>query len=244
MLNDASLLTPDAYCDALERDAAAFIDIVRSADPQSPVPACAGWRLVDLGCHLGSVHRWARAAIVTGVAGEPPTPPDRHEDLAAWLTEGAAALLTTLRTTDPDAPAWTFGPPPRQVSFWARRQAHETAVHLVDAQQAAGRPARMDAALAADAVAEVVTMFFPRQVRLERIPPLVHGLRLVLADAAGTSFVLAGDGTDPGAPTSATVTGSAADLALVLWGRVELDALEIEGDRDVALAVLTTGITP
>jgi uncharacterized protein (TIGR03083 family) len=238
------MLAPEQYHAALERDAAAFIDIVRSADADAPVPACPGWRLADLGGHLGSVHRWARGALVTGVAGEEPTPPTGHDALVSWLVAGAADLVEALRTTDPEAPVWTFGPPPRVAGFWGRRQAHETAVHLVDAQQAAGLPRSTDAPLAADGVAEVVSMFFPRQVRLGRIPPLGAGLRVDLVDVPGASFVIAGDGTDPGAATAAGIRGSAADVLLVLWGRVGIEALEVDGEPDVARAVLAAGITP
>jgi uncharacterized protein (TIGR03083 family) len=238
------MLTPPEYCEALERDARAFVDIVRSADATAPVPACPGWQLADLGRHLGSVHRWALGAIRTGQPGDLPTGPTDHPALVAWLTDGAQALVDALRTTDPDAPTWTFGPPPRRVSFWARRQAHETAMHLVDAQQAAGRPVRMDPHLAADGVAEVVTMFFPRQVRLERIPPLARGLRVVLSDAPAATLVLAGDGTDPEAATAATITGPAVEVLLALWGRGGVDGLHVDGDRDLALSVLAAGITP
>jgi uncharacterized protein (TIGR03083 family) len=237
------MLTPSEYHEALERDAAAFVEAVRTADPAGPVPACPGWGLADLGRHLGSVHRWAREAVLTGHAGvEPPGPEDR-EALVAWLAEGAAALVATLRDTDPQAPTWTFGPPPHRVAFWGRRQAHETAMHLVDAQQSAGLPVRMDAHLAADGVLEVTTMFFPRQVRLGRIAPLQDGLRIVLTDAPETA-VLAGDGTDPDAPATTTVTGSAADILLVLWGRAGLATLAVDGDPDIARSVLAAGITP
>jgi uncharacterized protein (TIGR03083 family) len=238
------MLTPREYHEALERDAAAFVDIVRSADADAPVPACPGWQLADLARHLGGVHRWALEAVRTGQPGEQPSGPADPSALAAWLAEGADALVHALRTADPDAPTWTFGPAPRLVSFWGRRQAHETAVHLVDAQQAAGLPSRMDPRLAADGVDEVVTMFFPRQVRLERIPPLARGLRVVLSDVLGASFVLAGDGTDPDAPAAATLTGPAADVLLALWGRGDLDGLHVEGDRDLAASVLAAGITP
>lgn len=237
------MLTPSEYHDALERDAAAFVEVVRTTDPTCPVPACPGWGLADLGRHLGSVHRWAREAIRTGRAGAEPLGPADRAELVAWLTEGADALVATLRNTDPGAPTWTFGSPPHQVGFWGRRQAHETAVHLVDAQQSAGLPVRMDGRLAADGVIEVATMFFPRQVRLGRIGPLRYGLRIVLTDAPETA-VLAGDGTDRDAPTAATITGTAADVLLVLWGRVALATLDVDGDPEVARSVLAAGITP
>jgi len=239
------MLTPAEYHEALERDAADFIGIIQAADPDAQVPACPGWVLTDVGRHLGSVHRWARDAIIIGCPGDQPIGPDDQQALVAWLRDGADALVATLRNTDPESPAWTFGPSPHRVAFWGRRQAHETAMHLVDAQQSAGLPVRMDPALAADGVVEVATMFFPRQVRLARLAPLRDGLRIVLTDAPVTA-VLAGDGTDGSAPTAATITGPAVDVLLALWGRAALSSLDVDvhGDADVAMSVLSAGITP
>jgi hypothetical protein len=38
----------------------------------------------------------------------------------------------------PDEPAWTFWPDDQTCAFWFRRMAHETVVHRVDAELAAG----------------------------------------------------------------------------------------------------------
>ena len=48
------------------------------------------------------------------------------------------AVEDTLRTADPAVRCWTFLPAPSPLAFWARRQAHETAIHRADAQLAAG----------------------------------------------------------------------------------------------------------
>jgi uncharacterized protein (TIGR03083 family) len=238
------MLTPAEYHAAIERDANAVTDILRSADLEAAVPACPGWTVGDLGRHLGAVHRWALEAVQTGRSGEEQSGPRQREALVAWFEQGAAALVDGLSTADPESPTWTFGPPPRRVSFWSRRQAHETSIHLVDAQQAVGVHGRLDPLLAADGVDEVVTVFFPRQVRLNRIPPLTHGVRVVLTDGSRATLSLAGDGTDPSAPTHATIRGPAEAVLLALWGRADIGDLAIDGDPDVVRAVLWAGITP
>jgi uncharacterized protein (TIGR03083 family) len=238
------MLIREQYHAALERDAAAFAQVIRSGDLAADVANCPGWTTLDLAKHLGGVHRWAHEAITTGAPGDEPVGPDARDALVEWFSEGAAQLLDLLRKTDPDAPAWTFGPHPRRVSFWSRRQAHETAMHLGDARKVLGETATPDCELAADGVDEVVTVFFPRQVRLGRIPPLTHGVRIVLSDGPKTAYVLAGDGTDPGAPTEATVTGPAGRLLLAVWGRADIDGLEVMGDPAVVRATLGAGITP
>lgn len=236
------MLTYDRYHALLARDTAAFAALVAAAEQTTPVPACPGWSLADLASHLGGVHAWAAAAIREGRPGAEPVGPREPAALAAWYADAAADLLALLARTDPDAPAWNFGPPPRVAGFWWRRQALETAVHLGDARRAIGLDAPLDDDLAADGVDEVATMFFPRQARLERIPPLAVGLRLVVA--GGGEYVLAGDGTDPAAPADATLTGPATDLLLALWGRRGIDGLAVDGDPDVVRAVLAAGIVP
>lgn len=238
----ARVLTYERYDALLQRDTDAFADLVAEGDLATTVPSCPGWSLADLASHLGGVHRWAAAAIRDGRPGEEPAGPREQAALAAWYAQSATELLELLRATDPMAPAWNFGPPPRTAGFWWRRQALETAVHLWDARRALGQDAPLDDDLAADGVAEVATMFFPRQVRLERIPPLAAGLRVEVQ--GGEAYVLAGDGTDPAAPTTATVAGSAGDLLLALWGRADVADLTVDGDPAVARAVLAAGIVP
>ena len=60
----------------------------------------------------------------------------------------------------------------------------------------------------------------------------------------GTAYVLAGDCTDPSAPTVATVTGTAEDLLLALWRRTGLDRLAVTGDADAARATFALALTP
>ncbi len=217
----------------------------------TPVPGCPGWDLRQLVQHAGDVHRWARGAIVEK---HPDTPevagPADQAALVRWYREGADALLDTLRRVDPDEECWGFGRHPRTAAFWFRRQAHENAVHAWDAWQAAGRECPFERALALDGVDEVVTIFFPRQVRLRRIAPLAASLALEPADGDGRRWVLAGDGTGDDsrgdAPAVATVAGPADALLLLAWGRVGLDdpRLAVAGDRAAAQSVIETALTP
>ena len=51
---------------------------------------------------------------------------------------------------------------PSPLAFWARRQAHETAIHRVDAEAAAGSTPTYDAAFAIDGIAELLEGFYAR----------------------------------------------------------------------------------
>lgn len=163
-----------------------------AAGRDAPVPECPGWSVADLVAHQGMVHRWATASLEGRTVDDAAL---EAEGLAApepteWLAAGAAALVAALEAADDDVEAMVFlrdPPPPRQ--FWARRQAHETTVHAVDALAAAlGRAPLaaetwVDPVLAADGVDELLTGFLTRsRSRLRSDRPL----RVVVAppDAA------------------------------------------------------------
>jgi uncharacterized protein (TIGR03083 family) len=240
------------YLTQLNTAADRFTQILAEGDLQAPVPPCPGWLLADLGNHLGTVHQWATHAVVAGNPDAVTTsaPKDRA-GLVEWYREAAGTLLTTLRATDPSEPAWAFGPKPRTALFWYRRQSHEVTMHLWDAAASQGISVPIDGALARDGIDEVLTMFFPRQVRLGRIAPLERVLALAGNDPGEEQrWVVAGDGVGPArapeAAAQATVGGPAEALLLLLWGRIGLDdpRLVLTGDEAAARAVLTAGITP
>ena len=227
----------------------------------APVPACPGWRVRDLLKHVGYVHRWAagyvreqhprwvdRASEEEILAGGP-----RDDALAGWFRDGHAELVRVLEAASPDMTCWTFLEAPSPLAFWARRQAHETAIHRVDAEQAAaaagaagpagGGDAAFAPAFAADGVDELIMGFLGRDAQRGSWggPPGVLGLH-------------AGDGTGvtahwrvastPGqlavareaGPAGCDVTGGAARLYLLLWNRGDADGLQVRGDAGTLAA--------
>jgi uncharacterized protein (TIGR03083 family) len=201
-----------------------------------PVPACPGWTLEQLFGHLGSIERWAAGVVRTGTFAQEPAPP--AEGAAAWFLAGTARFLETMAGLDPEKECWTFGPPPRTARFWLRRQAHEHAIHLVDACQALGLeiPALADDFML-DGVDEVLAMFTPRQLRLDRMP---HPYKAVTFQAPGATSWTLGPG-----PAVASISAPLPMMYLGLWGRSNLaDSARIEGDAAVALRVLRGPLTP
>jgi len=238
------VLTSSVYLDALTRDAATFIELVDSADHELPVPFCPGWNVGDLARHLGGIHRWAHDAVVTGAPGEEPEGPTDRNELSSWLTQGVAQLHEVLSSADPQTPTWTFGPKPRLVEFWIRRQAQETFVHLWDAQAASGISLRNDDELALDGIDEVVNVFFPRQVRLGRTVPLEQGVDLHVSDFPGRECVLAGDGGPADVVPVGTITGTAAELLRLVWGRIDIGDLHVMGSADACDQLVAANLTP
>ena len=143
----------------------AFTEAARAVDHDTLVPSCPEWSVHDLAAHLGGVHRWC--TVTVGNPGTklrrrgattPPMPDDEGE-VSLWLIEGAAGLTQAIRDAGEDTEVGGFGTMV-PVSFWARRQCHETLVHRADAEVAARRPvlADVDPMIAADAVDEHLAM--------------------------------------------------------------------------------------
>ena len=169
------------------------------ADPDDAVPTCPEWTVRDLIRHTGGVHRWATGVVAGGRTEPPRAGPGQaagtgptDEDLADWLGQGCADLVTALVDAPDDLQCWTFLAAPSPRAMWARRQAHETAVHRVDAQLAAGIPVTSCApAFAADGIDELLMLFVPRRgSTLPRRSPgqpggALHRRRRLLAGAHG-----------------------------------------------------------
>lgn len=149
----------ERFCTAILSDADVLAGFTDGADLTRTVPTCPEWTLRQLATHTGRAHRWAAEIIVTRSAqaipfrevpdGRFPDDPARHPE---WIRAGAERLVTAVRGAGSDL-MWTFAGP-GQASFWARRMAHETAVHRADAEIQAGRRPALAADLAADGIDE------------------------------------------------------------------------------------------
>ena len=218
--------------------------------PDAPIAGCPGWTLSDLARHVGTVHRWARAAVLTADVprlapdSDPmPTPP---EGMAQWLRDGAERLVTTLEATDPAAPTWhPFPVEPKLAGLWRRRQCQETFVHRLDAELAIGHTPVIDDELAADGVDEYWNVMLPRMLSREGLTTPGSVLAVRLTDAPGAWVVDGRSGAVALAPIvepQASISGSSAAMLLRLWGReVAAGAISVSGDADVAAAWLTLG---
>lgn len=242
-----------ALRDALEEAASDERGLARA------VPSCPDWTLLDLTHHLGSVYRWVRSHVSRGVTSRPEkirAQIQEQSDLPGgvpaiqWWADEYNALLTLLDALDQQMPAWNWAPQAKQVGFWHRRMAHETAVHRWDAQMAIGGVEPIEAKLAVDGVAEVLDSWLPagrRQGPRDRSGVV----QLAATDVEHQWFLrLRGEGvalldTDTLLDTDDHHTrvlarGTASDLQLALFGRVPFDVLEITGDTAL-LECLHTG---
>jgi uncharacterized protein (TIGR03083 family) len=226
----------DQYLSTLRRDTTALLAAVRDAGPDAPVPDCPGWTAADLAWHMVDVWSWW-ATIVRDRAEDPGGGPALERpatfpDTVALAERWGGELDDVLTATDPATPHWTWGSD-KSTAFVVRRMAQETAVHRLDAERAAGRAYAIDPELASDGVDEFLFEFLPRVD--PAAAPLTGSVHLHCTDVAG-EWLVGDDGvvTREHAKGAAAVRGPAADLLLVLWRRMPLDAVEVIGDRAAA----------
>jgi uncharacterized protein (TIGR03083 family) len=236
----------------LRREAAGLATAVAAGAPDAPIAGCPGWTLRGLAKHVGTVHRWARGAVLTAdvpkVDPEGDPMPEGAEEMAQWLRDGAGRLIDTLSSTDVSAPTWhPFPVEPKVAGLWRRRQCQETFVHRLDAELAIGLDPVIDRELAADGVDEYWTVMLPRMLSREGRATPSSVLAVRLTDAPG-EWVVDGRsgvvvlGAAVSAAPAATISGTAAAMLLRLWGRPVADgAVEVAGDSAAAAQWLALG---
>jgi uncharacterized protein (TIGR03083 family) len=239
------------HIDALRCQGDLLADAAARSGLDAPIPPCPSWQVKDLLRHTGYIHRWAarhitecpdtvldgpqEADILRGGAADP--------DLLAWFRAGHAALVETLTTADPGLVCATFIDAPSSLAFWARRQAHETAIHRADAESASGLRPDYEPDFAADGIDELIMGFGQR--RKYRPSAGYDGSMRVHATDTGHAWRVgtedgrlqarreAGD-PDPARPVACTVTGPASGLYLFLWNRSDAAQAGVTVSGDAA----------
>jgi len=237
-----------AYCTTTANEITRFADLIDGADLTTAVPTCPGWDLLALTKHLGVVQRWATQMMRDGATERldfrnvDRNLPEDPSGYAAWLRAGGDALVTQLRALGPDTAVWTWGPG-HSVGWWARRMAHETIVHRADAALALGATPAIAPELAVDGVDEFLenlpaaaASFAPNVAALTGRGETLH---LHATDADGEWLItLTGDGFTWGhghAKGDVAARGAAADLLLLVYGRVAAEDARFQCFGDTAL---------
>jgi uncharacterized protein (TIGR03083 family) len=224
------------YLPVIIEQARVLADAAREMEPDTKVPSCPEWDVAKLVRHTGTAHRWSRGVVQTR---EPLSPkaidlaiPEDAQELPDWLEQSAALLVETLAATDPDGACWTWTNA-RDVRFWSRRMAHETAVHRWDGQGARGSPEPFAGALAVDGIDEHLENL-PFIVGAERTVGAGETMHLHCTDRDGEWLLrLGAAGLEVGrehAKGDVALKGSASELFLVVLGRAPATAAEVFGD--------------
>jgi uncharacterized protein (TIGR03083 family) len=237
------------HIDVIAQEGKLFAEATRSAGLDADVETCPGWDVRDLVRHLAEIHLWAAAQVsnratkmwvddLSELSGYWPElanfwPDD--EALIDWYLETNANLVQELASAPADLECRTFLPAPSPLAMWARRQAHETAVHRFDAEHAGKAETSFDPQFAADGIDEILVAFAPRGSTFP-----VESNRTMTVHATDTddswhvtmspSGITTFKGTGP---ADVTLTGLAPDLYLNLWNRGDDADIVVTGDHTV-----------
>ena len=223
-------------------------DVIRDADPATPVSTCPGWTMNQLLKHVGRGHRWS-AQIISERRLQPLDPRDVRDgkppaDVDAaidWLNQGAQLVIDAVDRVGPEARVWTFNGA-KPAGWWIRRRAHEATVHRADATLAVGNAFELAAEVAADGISEWIEL--ATVAANVHAPPLRRGLTLHLHatdDGLGPTGEWTITHDEDGVQWShdhakgeTAVRGSATDLLLALSRRqTAKGAVEVLGDEAI-----------
>jgi uncharacterized protein (TIGR03083 family) len=227
------------YVDSIRADGRALATAASNAGVGTAVPSCPLWTVADLLGHIGRIHRWVASGIVDRATNrdthwsqaEPPPADERVE----WFAAGVPMLADALADAGPDVELWSWTPD-KTSGFWARRQAHETAIHRYDAQLATGRTEPVAPPLAVDGIDELFDLipFWPWADRVRGAGETLH---FHCTDGDGEWLARLTDGplvvTREHAKGDVAARGTASDLLLFLYGRVGIERLEVFGDASL-----------
>jgi uncharacterized protein (TIGR03083 family) len=222
---------------AVRREGEALLAAARSGT-DAEVETCGDWTIDDLVRHVWQVYANVTFYVSTRATSKPekfPEMPDGApvELLASQLDD----LISALSDVEPDTPIWTwvFDAPDAAI-FWARRMAHESAVHRFDAQSAHGIRQPVDTELAADGIDELIDIIVPRVYGRDQVSGPTGTIALRATD--GDSWLLE---LTPGGVTRSdliespqvTASGTSSALLLALYSRVPWTSLDLSGDTDL-----------
>jgi uncharacterized protein (TIGR03083 family) len=222
-----------------------------AAGPDAAVPTAPKWTVTDLVTHLGQTQNWVAEIIERRITDPTQLPtelavlPADPAEWTAWLSASAQRVADACSDDALDAPVFNAAGDQRSgTQFWLTSMLNEAVVHGFDAAAAAGRPADIDADVAAALITNHFSMLtsptwgMQRPESAQAIRGTGQTLQWLATDGAGAWFVERGpEGAtwQPSTrPADVTITGPAGSLLLVLTRRLPLTDLNVDGDTDLA----------
>lgn len=222
------------HIEAVRHEGSLFAEAAHRAGLDAKVPDCPGWDIRELVRHLASVHLWAAAHVSNRALEWRDHGPEElteywpelasfwpdDDDLVDWYLATNENLVRELTSAPPDHQCLSFLPAPSPVAMWARRQAHEAAIHRFDAESPNKSTTTYDPAFASDGLDEILMLFAPRWGTPTRQSSKMVVRPIDTNDSwhitMGPEIITSryGDG-----PADVTLTGTASDLFLAVWNR-------------------------
>ncbi|MGI5501746.1 maleylpyruvate isomerase N-terminal domain-containing protein [Lentzea sp. CA-135723] len=232
------------HLEVLRREAELLSMSALGQPPHKGVPACPGLNLGETVRHVGGGYRWALAWMDLGrepEAGEWQDHPEPGGDPLEFMRSGAQAVIARLEAHDEDEPCATWWPQQQNHGFWRRRLAHETTLHRMDVQGAAGMEVGAVAdEVAVDGVDEVLTLWLGHKLDVLGVLGSRDSLVTIQVEdhlwltRCGPQGASAWRVVDPEDAHVADAQVSASPMTMYrwLWGRLPDRLVETIGDHD------------
>ncbi|MDR2986171.1 MAG: maleylpyruvate isomerase family mycothiol-dependent enzyme [Nocardiopsaceae bacterium] len=252
-------LNPERARRAIVEHTRRLADSAAAAGPDAAVPTAPKWTITDLVEHVGQTQHWVAEIIERRITDPAQLPtemavlPANPREWRGWLSESAQRFASACSEDALDAPVFNAAGDERTgTRFWMFSVLNESVVHGFDAANAAGRPADIDADIAAALISNHLAMLTSPTWEMQR-PESAHAIRgngqtlqwlaTDVADGAGAWFIERRPDGATWQPATrqadVTVSGPAPSLLLILTRRLPLTGgkatnISVDGDTDLA----------
>src|SRR3954454_8537162 len=158
-------LNPERARRAIVEHTRRLAESAAAAGPDAAVPTTSGWTITDLVEHGGQTQHWVAELIERRITHPTRLPtemavlPADPREWQAWLSESAQRVASACSNDALDAPVFNPAGDERPgTRFWMSSMLNEAVVHGFDAANAAGRPADLDADIAAALISNHLAM--------------------------------------------------------------------------------------
>jgi uncharacterized protein (TIGR03083 family) len=245
--------SPEPWLVHLRREAERFAEVVTRSPLRVHVPAYPDFTVHSLAAHIGRGLRLFHAIVTGGPAETQAIEVPDGEAIADWVLAGLDPLITVLGETPPDKPVpFPHQAGNRPAGLIAPLLAVEVGVHRWDVESVLGEHIPIPSHLAVREVENVFANFVPRLAG-SGVADIGGTVWLRTTDTAsawsarvaGGRLVTEQAPDDPG-DTAVVATGTAQDIALLVWKRAvpPRPELEVTGSADVLKRFLATDYIP
>lgn len=253
-------LSKTDYIDAIRVNSSLLTDAALLG-LQEPVPSCPGWYVATLVAHIGEVQRFWAHQIVTraqkmedlpqsafdscpglfewfeGVDAGTPDMDAVPAGLIDWFRQATDELVSAFQGVEPEECIWHWSGDNRAIVHM-RNQAIEATIHRWDAQNAHGAVTPIDEAIARDGIDQHFAVQIPAGRSWGKpVQGSGESYHFHRTDGEGEWLIrFDGDAVTvkrEHAKGDVAIRGSAENLFLWLWGRIQADRLDVQGDTSL-----------